>query len=285
MRAGSDSAHPDAADATVVGGGQHGRDDSSPTAPRRSTARMLAVWTRQEILLLAREPVAVFFSLVFPLVVYLFIGSPYADQEVQSGVRFIDVMFPALVGTVSTNLLLMGMPVYVAELRARGVDRRYRVIPLPGGVLGAAILGAMLLLVALGSAVVVVVVALAHGLRPEAASPAFLVSNLLLVAWLCCAGYFLGSLPLGTRTTQAMTAAVFFVLFFGSGAAAPLGGLPAWVQTATQFNPLRHWFDWLISVYAGTEPADGTLWKALAVLPIAAILALISAGLQRRAIS
>ena len=265
----------------------HHGDDESNAASRasRSTMRMLMVWTKQEVLLLMREPVAVFFSLAFPLVIYLFIGSPYANEEVQDGVRFIDFMFPALLGTVSTNLLLMGMPIYFAELRGRGVDRRYRVIPLPGFVFGIAILGAMLVLVLVASGVIIAVVGIAHGLRPEAISLDFVVLNLLLVAWLCGAGYFLGSLPLGTRTTQAMTAAAFFVLFFGSGVAAPLDGLPEWLQALTQFNPLRHWFDWVTTVYAGIEPADGTIWKSLIVIPIAALLSLVGLWNNRRAVS
>jgi len=250
-----------------------------------SFGRMIAAWTSQEILLLLREPVAVFFSLAFPLVIYVFIGSPYANEQLENGVRFIDVMFPTLVGTVAANLLLMGMPVYFAELRSRGVDRRYKVLPLPGIVFAIAILVAMLCLVVLASTVIVAVVGIAHGLRPEAVSLAYLAVNLGLIAWLCCFGYFLGSLPFGARTTQAISAAVFFVLFFGSGAAAPLEGLSDWIQFLTQFNPLRHWFEWLASTYTGAPLADGTIWKSLVVLPVGAVLALIALWNQKRVTS
>ena len=65
---------------------------------------------------------------------------------------------------------------------------------------------------------------------------------------------------------------------FGSGAAAPLGGLPTWIQDLMQFNPLRHWFEWLTAVYTSTPPAEGTIWKSLAVLPVAALAAWV--GLQ-----
>ena len=250
-----------------------------------SFGRMIAAWTSQEVLLLLREPVAVFFSLAFPLVIYLFIGSPYANEQLDNGVRFIDFMFPTLVGTVAANLLLMGMPVYFAELRSRGVDRRYKVLPLPGVVFAIAILVAMLCLVALASAVIITVVGIAHGLRPEAVSLGYLALNLTLVAWLCCFGYLLGSLPFGARTTQAISAAVFFVLFFGSGAAAPLEGLPEWIQVLTQFNPLRHWFEWLTSAYTGAPLAHGTVWKSLVVLPVGAVLALIGLWNQKKGAS
>jgi ABC-2 type transport system permease protein len=234
---------------------------------------MIGRWFRQELTLLLREPVAVFFSLAFPLVIYGFIGAPYANEEVAEGVRFIDVMFPALVGTVGANLLLMGMPVYFAELRARDVDRRYRVMPLPGWVFGTAIVLAMVVLVLAAAMLIVVVVGFAHGLRSDVVSPLFLALNVLQLVWLCCLGYFMGSLPIGSRTTQAVSAAVFFVFFFGSGAAAPIEGLPSWLRTVTEFNPLRHWFDLLTAVYTDGPVSDGTWVKALAVIPIAAGLA------------
>ena len=39
-----------------------------------SRSKIIWVWYRQELLLLLREPVAVFFSLAFPLIIYIFIG-------------------------------------------------------------------------------------------------------------------------------------------------------------------------------------------------------------------
>jgi ABC-2 type transport system permease protein len=200
-------------------------------------------------LLLLREPVAIFFSLAFPMVIYFFIGAPYANEQIEPGVKFIDVMFPTLIGTVGANLLLMGMPVYFAELRARGVDRRYRALPLPGVIFALAIIGAMLLLVASASALIIAVVGFAHGLR---------------------------------RTTQAISAALFFIMFFGSGAAAPLEGLPAWLQTITEFNPLRHWFDLLTGVYTSAEIPEGTFVKALLVIPVAAAIGFLGLYLTKR---
>lgn len=81
------------------------------------------------------------FSLVLPLVIYVFIGMPYTDHIVDEtqNLRFIDVMLPALPGTVAANLLLMGVPIYLAELRSKNVVKRYRVLPLNTGVFAAAL--------------------------------------------------------------------------------------------------------------------------------------------------
>lgn len=222
--------------------------------------RMVRVWTWQEIKLLFREPVAVFFSLAFPVVIYVFIGIPYADEMVE-GVRFADLMFPGLVGTVIANLLLMGLPIYIAELRFREVDKRYSSMPLPGWVFGISVVGAMLVLVATASALIIILVAYGSGLRSEALDPRFVLLFLGLVAMLCPIGFFLGTLPFSPRTIQAATAAIFFVLFFGSGAAVPIDGLPQWLQTVLEANPLKIWFDQLVNVYIGSGLESGALIK------------------------
>lgn len=248
-----------------------------------SPMRILRVWTAQETLLLLREPVAVVFSLALPLVIYVFLCMPYAETTIPgTDLRFIDTMFPALIGTVAANLLLMGLPIYIAELRTRQVDRRYKTLPLPGWVFAAAITIAMLLMMALASGIIVTVVGAVHGLRVEAASPEFIALNLSLIAFLCTVGFFLGTLPFGARTIQAVTALVFFLLFFGSGAAGPIDMLPAWLRALLEWNPLKVWFDALVHVYTGRAlPADA-VWRIGLMLTTGAALALVGLRSWRR---
>lgn len=218
-----------------------------------SRSKIIWVWYRQELLLLLREPVAIFFSLAFPLIIYIFVGIPYAEQIIpNTKVKFIDMMFPTLVGTVAANLLLMGLPIYLAELRSRQVDKRYRALPLSGTNFGIAVILAMLTLTIAASSLIVGI-----------------------VVFLCAVGFFLGTLPLGARTINALTAAVFFVLFFGSGAAAPIDTLPAIIKKILEWNPLKIWFDALVAVYTNSPfPAGGT-WKIALTLVFATFLAAI----------
>lgn len=227
-----------------------------------SNLRILRVWYLQELLLLIREPVAVFFSLAFPLIIYIFIGIPYAESTIpHSGIKFIDAMFSSLVGTVGANLLIMGLPIYLAELRTRQVTKRYSMLPLPGSIFGAAIIGAMLTLTIFASAIIIAVIGIRHGLRSEATSPIYLLLFLGLLAFLCGLGFFLGTLPFGSRTVQALSAAVFFIMFFGSGAAAPLDSLPEFIKTMLEWNPLKIWFDAMVNVYTGMEVKGESFWK------------------------
>ena len=259
----------------------------APSAPEARPAlapgwRVILVWARQEIVLLVREPVAVFFSLVFPVIMYVFIGLPYASTEVAPGVRVIDMMLPSLILTVVANLLLMGMPIYLAELRSRGIDRRYAALPLRGGHFVAALLLSTLVLVAGGSMIIVLVVAARDGVRSELWSPPLLLLLAGSVVWLSALGFLLGALRVSSRTTQALSTATFFLMFFGSGAAMPLDQLPEIVRTILEWNPLKQWLDVAVGVYTGTGVERAEWLRLLLALPLVACCVLVGARLWRR---
>ena len=244
--------------------------------------RVVAVWTRQELALLLREPVAVFFSLVFPVIMYVFIGIPYASTEVAPGVRFIDVMFPSLILTVIANLLLMGMPIYLAELRSRGIDRRYATLPLRGGHFVIALLLSTLVLIAGAVAVVLLVVAARDGVRSELWNPRLLLIMAGSIVWLSALGFLIGALRVSARTTQALSAAVFFLMFFGSGAAMPLDQLPEILKRILEWNPLKQWLDVAVGLYTGTG-VERVEWLRLALaLPLTLGCVLAGSRLWRR---
>ena len=244
--------------------------------------RVVAVWSRQELVLLLREPVAVFFSLAFPVIMYVFIGIPYASTEVAPGVRFIDVMFPSLILTVIANLLLMGMPIYLAELRSRGIDRRYATLPLRGGHFVIALLLSTLVLIAGAVAVVLLVVAAHDGVRSELWSPRLLLVMAGSIVWLSALGFLIGALRVSSRTTQALSAAVFFLMFFGSGAAMPLDQLPEILKRILEWNLLKQWLDVAVGLYTGTGVERVEWLRLLLALPLTLGCVLAGSRLWRR---
>lgn len=244
--------------------------------------KVFPVWARQELLLLIREPMVIIFSLVFPVVMYVFIGIPYGSQEIQPGVKFIDMMFPALIVTVAANILIMGLPIYLAALRSRGADRRYAILPLPGWIFAAAVLSAMLILVIAAATVIVTVVAVRDGVRPSAASLPFIGLILGSITWLSAFGFFLGTLKLPPRTIQALSAIIFFTLFFGSGAAIPIAGLPQILQDILEWNPLKQWLDVMVGYYTQTGVSLTQKLRLLIAIPITIICAITGLILWKR---
>ena len=60
---------------------------------------------RVETLLFLREPFAVFFSLAFPLILLLFVGSIGGTEELPAGGRFIDAYMATMIGVTGLFII------------------------------------------------------------------------------------------------------------------------------------------------------------------------------------
>jgi len=232
------------------------------------------VWI--ETLLFVREPIAVFFTLGFPLIPLLLFGTLYGKHEAMAGFRVIDVYVPAVLSTVVGYLAFMGLPIALAEYREQGVLKRYRASPVPlQGFLAAhvAVQAAVLLPAA---AIIVLVAHLAFGIRFDFLRNLGAVTLVLGVgtASLFTIGFFILGICGTTRTTMAVSGATFFFMLFLSGAAIPRREFPPWLRDATDFVPLAQLVDPLTRVWTG-EALVGQ-WTSLLYLVALAIAALIA---------
>ena len=191
-------------------------------------------------------------------------------------------MFPSLILTVIANLLLMGVPIYLAEFRSRGIDRRYATLPLRGGHFVAALLLSTLALIAGAVAVVLLVVAARDGVRSKLWSPRLLLIMAGSIVWLSALDFLIGALRVSSRTTQALSTAVFFLMFFGSGAAMPLDQLPEILKRILEWNPLKQWLDVAVGLYTGTGVERVEWLRLLLALPLTLGCVLVGARLWRR---
>jgi ABC-2 type transport system permease protein len=219
--------------------------------------RALVELARIELKLYLREPVAVFFTLVFPLIPLLLSGLLFGAQEAMPGFRVIDVYVPALIAMVVAYSGLMGIPIALSEYREQGVLKRFRASPLRLSTVLFAHVAVQVGALLASAAVIVAVAQLAFGLR-FAVRPA----PLLLVGALGCAalftlGFAVVGLCSGPRNTQAVGSVLFFAMLFTSGAAIPRRQFPPWLQRATDWVPLSHLVDALTDVWVG-EPLGGS---------------------------
>lgn len=216
-----------------------------------------------EVRLFLREPTALFFSLAFPLILLLFVGSIGATEEVDSGVRFIDTYMASMVAVTAANVGIMGLSIHVAENRARGALKRYRLSPMRPQVFFAAQFATALVTVVVSLMGLLAVTLALYGLATAAHWPMFLLCALVslwaAVSW----GLFLGGLRLPLRSVQVISAAAFFLMFFSSGAALPRGSFPDWLQAIAAWNPLAVANDMLVLSYAGYGSVTGGRIAAL----------------------
>ncbi|WP_336248869.1 ABC transporter permease [Stomatohabitans albus] len=216
-----------------------------------STMRQFQALLATEVRLFLREPTALFFSLAFPLILLLFVGSIGASEEVATGVRFVDTYMASMIAVTAANVGIMGLSIHVAENRSRGALKRYHLSPMHPAVFFAAQLATALVTVAISLLGLIAVTIVLYGLS-NTANWLLLFFYTLLALWTTVSwGLFLGGLRLPLRSVQVISAAVFFLMFFSSGAALPRQAFPEWLQGITAWNPIAVLNDTLVQAYTG----------------------------------
>ena len=223
---------------------------------------------RIETILFLREPFAVFFSLAFPLILLLFVGSIGGSEQVPGGARFIDSYMAVMVGVTAANVGLMGMAIHIAENRGLGVLKRYRLSPMPAWAYFFAQFVTALVTLAISVAALATLTLTIYGPPTNVNWGLFLLLSVFSMYVTMSYGLLLGGLPLPVRSVQVVSAGLFFLLFFASGAALPREAFPPWLQWVSAFNPLSVINDALMNSYIGLAIA----WPALGVLAVTTMI-------------
>lgn len=231
-----------------------------------------------EIKLGLREPFAVFFALVFPLILVLMFGAAFGNYPASPGFRVADVAVPSTIVLVGAYLGFMGIPIVFAEYREMGVLRHFRVTPLRMATLIAAHIVAELMLLAAATALVIIVTASVFGLRFGGNVFGFFAVLMLCVFALFAVGFALAGQVSSSRAAQGLGSIVYFPLLFTSGAAVPRSQFPSWLQDATEWLPLTRVVETLEDSWIGA-PVDGQFITSLVIF---GVVALLSIALTRR---
>jgi len=208
----------------------------------RGVARGLVPMMVVQTKLFVREPVATFFTIAFaPLLLVLF-GLIYGNEpnELFDGRGSMDVTVPAYIGLVIVTVGLIGIPVQTATNRELGVLRRYRVTPMrPLTYLIADVVTYYVMTLA-GTVLLIVVGALAFGVRLQGGIPSVLAGFTLSALSFFALGYLLAGLAPSARVAQTVGMVVAYPMMFLSGASLPLELLPSGLRHVADFVPLTY---------------------------------------------
>ena len=189
-----------------------------------------------------RQPVAAFFTLVFPLtflvVLSAIVGNAVIDET--TGLRFAQFVTPAFAVFGVCMASYVSLAAAVAYARESGVLKRLHGTPVPPAVqIGARILSAVW--VSMIAVFVLVGVGVAfYGVQIVWRTvPAVLVTLLVGIASFAALGLAVAALAPSAAATQAITNGSLVLLAFVSGMFA-FGDLPDWVDRVGDVFPLRH---------------------------------------------
>jgi ABC-2 type transport system permease protein len=198
--------------------------------------------TRTEGKLFFRDPIALFFGLVFPGLLLLALGlffpgfdEPAADLD---GARYIDIYAPIALGLGVATLGLVTLPPLLGTYRQFGILRRLRTTP----VHPARLLSAQMIVhgvVALISAVLAVAVAVVgfDVVAPE--RPVWFVTAFVLAtASVFSIGLLVGALARTMVSGQAIGMGIYFPMLFFAGVWIPRTIMPDGLLKVSDFTPL-----------------------------------------------
>jgi ABC-2 type transport system permease protein len=229
-----------------------------------------------------RNPAAVFFTVMLPLIFLFIFATIFGDQTVdgRGGIKVTAYYVPSIIALSVIAATMVGLAFRLVELRESGMLKRVRGTPLPGGIFVASRVGNSIVISLLMAALVSVIGRIVYGVRiPFGSLPAILVTLLIGAATFSCLGFALAALIPSEDSAPAITNAVALPLYFISGIFIPDDQIPGGVLGVADAFPVRHFFEALFAAYdpgsAGTTLEFGHLGVVAAWGIAAAIVALL----------
>ncbi|HYW26407.1 MAG TPA: ABC transporter permease [Terriglobales bacterium] len=229
-----------------------------------------------ELRLFLREPLAVFFAVVFPALLVGILGSvPGFRQPLPSlgGQRVIDQYVPIAVTFAIVMLALSVAPSALAAYRERGILRRLATTPVRPAALLAAQL-AMSLATAIFTVLLVLGVGrLAFGVGLPRQPIGYALGFVLAAAAMFAIGLLLAAMAPSTRSAQGLGSLLIFPVMFFAGLWVPRAVMPEVLRRVSDFTPLGAGAQALQDATGGAWPQPLHLAVMAAYLAVFGLLA------------
>lgn len=225
-----------------------------------------------------RNPAAVFFTVMFPVIVFLILALVFSGDtvDVRGGVKASTYYVPAIMSLsiISSTMQSLAMTLVIA--REDGRLKRGRGTPMPAwvfiaGRIGNSIVVALMMLVLLALIGVAFSVSVPWGQLPE-----ILLTLIVGAAAFCCLGIALTAVIPSEDAAAPIVNAILLPLYFLSGVFIPEDQLPHGVIVFADFFPVRHFFDAYFDAYVPAA-GSGVSWDNLAVVALWGVAGLLLA--------
>ncbi len=226
-----------------------------------------------------RNPAAVFFTVMFPVIVFLILAVVFNGEtvEVRGGVEATTYYVPAIMSLAIISATMQTLAMTLVIAREDGRLKRGRGTPMPpwvfiAGRVGNSIVVALMMLVLLA-----LIGGVLYGVDvPWDRLPAILLTLVIGAASFCCLGIALTALIPSQDAAAAIVNALLLPLYFLSGVFIPEDQLPSGVISFADLFPVRHFFDAFFDAYV---PAGGPAvsWDNLAVVALWGVAGLLLA--------
>lgn len=204
------------------------------------SASTAVAYMRLEARLLLREPVALFFTLAFPILLLTIFGSIWGNtpSPQYGSPGYVTLSLPGYIGMIIGTSGILTLSATAASYRELGFFRLLQTTPLTPVTILFGQVTTLLMVTTLGVALLILAGSVVWG-ATLAAHPVALV---LAFCEGCVAffsfGFLLAVLVPSVRSVQIVSMAVFFPMLFLSGAGLPSAILPPGIRAVAQYLPL-----------------------------------------------
>jgi ABC-2 type transport system permease protein len=225
-----------------------------------------------------RNPAAVFFTVMFPVILFLILAVVFSgeDVDVRGGIDATTYYVPAIMSLAIISATMQTLAMTLVIAREDGRLKRGRGTPMPpwvfiAGRIGNSIVVALMMLVLLAA-----IGALFGADVPWGRLPAILLTLVIGAASFCCLGIALTAAIPSQDAAAAIVNAMLLPLYFLSGVFIPEDQLPDGVISFADLFPVRHFFDAFFDAYV---PAGGSAvsWDNLAIVALWGVAGLLLA--------
>ncbi|MGI9594923.1 MAG: ABC transporter permease [Acidimicrobiales bacterium] len=224
-----------------------------------------------------REPLAVFFGLVFPSVVLVVIGVAYPgatdSYPAFDGRSLVDVYAPTTIVMGFATMAVFILPVALGGDRERGILRRLSTTPAHPRALVGAHLAVQLAGVTLAAIAAIVIGTLVFPISLPQSSGWFILSFALGACSLLAIGLLIGSVVPTANTGQGIGMLLYFPLLFFAGVYVPIEVMPSGIRAISSYTPAGAAAQALGDSWAGNTPATSSLLVMLVCATLASGLA------------
>lgn len=221
---------------------ESGRSAATPPVRPPGLLRTTLARSRVELLAVFRSRQSLVFTMLFPVLMLVILGSIFSGNVQGTDVEFRQVFIAGVLAAGVMSVAFSGLAMNIAVERDRGLIRRLGVSPMPRAAYFLGKLVRVAVTTLLETLVLLAIAVLAFHLPLPADA-----QHYLTLAWV---------LPLGTTACALLAVAYssliphagaaaaivtppFIALQFISGVFFPFGQLPSWMQTVGAFFPLK----------------------------------------------
>ncbi|MGC1165059.1 MAG: ABC transporter permease [Solirubrobacterales bacterium] len=217
-----------------------------------------------------RNPAAVFFTVMFPVVLLLIFATVFGDEtiDVDGGIETTAYYVPAIITLAVISATMQSLAMTLVIAREDGRLKRGRGTPMPAWVFIAGRVGNSIVVALLMLILIAVLGRVLYGVAiPWGEAPAILVTLIVGAASFSCLGIALTALIPSQDAAAPIVNALLLPLYFLSGIFIPDDELPQGVIDFANHFPIRDFFQAFFNAYL-PGGQSGLDWGNLAVVAI-----------------